>query len=78
MKMTDKEKKFLELYRALESKACKEDLIRQASAMVLAQEALKADYELAERDAPMFNGSVLEVTGNRARIARSVKEGGAA
>jgi hypothetical protein len=63
--MTDNEKKFLALYRALESKACKEDLIRQANAMVLAQEALKADYGLAERDAPLFNGNGAQNTGGR-------------
>jgi hypothetical protein len=56
MKMTDDEKKLLGLVQKLESPKCQEDLIYQAEAMVRAQEALKADYGLVGRDAPLFNG----------------------
>jgi hypothetical protein len=67
MKITDDEKKFLGLYRALETKRCRDDLVRQADAMVLAQEALKADYGLTGPDAPLFNGVAPEVPPIRAR-----------
>jgi hypothetical protein len=56
MKMTDEEKKLLGFTRKLESQKCREDLMYQAEAMVRAQEALKADYGLVGRDAPLFNG----------------------
>jgi len=57
MKMTDEEKRLLDLSRKLESQSCKEDLLHHAETMVRAQEALKADYGLVGRDAPLFNGA---------------------
>jgi hypothetical protein len=55
MKMTESEKKLLELSRKLESPRCRDDLMYQAEAMVRAQEALKEDYGLVGPDAPLFN-----------------------
>jgi hypothetical protein len=57
MKMTDDEKRLLELTRKLESAKCREDLIFQAEAMVRAQDALRQDYGLVGPDAPLFNGT---------------------
>jgi hypothetical protein len=57
MKMTDREKGLVGLFRKLESKKCRDDVIFQAEAMVRAQEALKADYGLVGPDAPLFNGA---------------------
>jgi hypothetical protein len=57
MKMTEEEKKLLELARKLESPKCREDLIFQAETMVRAQDALRADYGLMGPDAPLFNGT---------------------
>jgi hypothetical protein len=55
MKMTEREKGLLGLFRKLESEKCRDDVIYQAEAMVRAQEALKADYGLVGLDAPLFN-----------------------
>jgi hypothetical protein len=57
MKLTDEEKKLIEITRKLESQKCRNDLIFQGEAMVRAQEALKADYGLMGPDAPLFNGT---------------------
>ena len=57
MKMTDREKGLLGLFRRLESEKSQDDVIYQAEAMVRAQEALKADYGLVGPDAPLFNGT---------------------
>jgi hypothetical protein len=56
MKMTEREKGLLGLFRKLESEKCRDDVIYQAEAMVRAQEALKADYGLVGPDAPLFSG----------------------
>jgi hypothetical protein len=56
MKLTDEEKKLIEITRKLESRKCRSDLVFQGEAMVRAQEALKADYGLVGPDAPLFNG----------------------
>jgi hypothetical protein len=56
MKMTEREKGLVGLFRKLESEKCRDDVIYQAEAMVRAQEALKADYGLMGPDAPLFNG----------------------
>ena len=56
-KMNDEEKRLLELTRKMESQKCREDLLHHAETMVWAQEALKADYGLVGRDAPLFNGA---------------------
>ena len=55
--MTEQEKKLVEVFRGLESEKCKGDLVFQAETMARAQEALKADYGLVGRDAPLFNGA---------------------
>jgi hypothetical protein len=57
MKMTDKEKRLLGLFKGFESEKNRDDLIFQAETMVRAQEAMKADYGLAGLDAPLFNGA---------------------
>jgi hypothetical protein len=57
MKMTEREKGLLGLFRKLESEKCRDDVIYQAEAMVRAQEALRADYGLVGLDAPLFNGT---------------------
>jgi hypothetical protein len=56
VKLTDKEKGLLGLFRKLESDKTRDDVIFQAEAMVRAQEALKADYGLVGPDAPLFSG----------------------
>jgi hypothetical protein len=56
MKMSDEEKRLLEVSRKLESKTCRDFLIKYGEAMVQGQEALKKDYGLVGRDAPLFNG----------------------
>jgi hypothetical protein len=58
MKMTEKEKGLIGLFRSLESEKCKDDLIHQAEAMFRAQTALIEDYRLAGLDSPLFNGAV--------------------
>jgi hypothetical protein len=57
MKMTDKEKRLLGLFKDFESERNRDDLIYQAETMIRAQEALKADYGLVGPDAPLFNGA---------------------
>ncbi|MDR0663660.1 MAG: hypothetical protein LBF80_06245 [Spirochaetaceae bacterium] len=57
MKHTEEEKSLLALFREMESRAVRDDLLSQAGAMVRAQRALKADYGLAGQDAPQFNGA---------------------
>lgn len=57
MKMTDGEKKLFAAFKRLESEKSKDDLIFQAETMLRAQEALKADYGLVGKDAPLFNGA---------------------
>jgi hypothetical protein len=57
MKMTEDEKSLLGLFREMESRAIRDDLLAQAGAMVRAQRALKADYGLVGPDAPLFNGT---------------------
>ena len=56
MKMTDREKQLLGLFRGLEIEKTQDDIIYQTEAMVRAQEALRADYGLVGPDAPLFNG----------------------
>jgi hypothetical protein len=56
MKVTDYEKKLIELFRKQESPRCREALLREAQTMVFAQNALKEDYGLVGVDAPLFNG----------------------
>jgi hypothetical protein len=57
VKMTDREKGLLGLFRKLESEKTQDDVIFQAEAMVRAQEALKADYGIMGQDMPLFNGT---------------------
>ena len=57
MKMSDDAKKLASLFQKLESQTVKEDLLHHAETMVRAQEALKADYGLLGKDAPLFNGA---------------------
>jgi hypothetical protein len=57
MKMTEEEKSLLELFREMESRAVRDDLLAQAGAMVRAQRALKVDYGLAGPGSPLFNGT---------------------
>jgi hypothetical protein len=57
MKMTEEEKRLLEAARKLEARSCREMLISQAEAMCRAQEALKADYGIAETDMPVTAAS---------------------
>jgi len=59
MKMTEKEKGLIGLFKKLESDKCKNDLIFHAEAMVRAQEALKADYGLVGPDAALFNAAAV-------------------
>ena len=56
MKATEQEKGLLELFRKLESEKSKNDLLYQAETMLRAQNALKEDYGLVGKDAPLFNG----------------------
>ena len=56
MKMTDEDRRLLDVARKLESPKCRDMLIAQAEAMYRAQEALKADYGLVGPDATLFNG----------------------
>jgi phosphoribosylamine-glycine ligase len=65
MKMTDREKGLLGLFRRLESEKSRDDVIYQAEAMVRAQEALKADYGLVGPDAPLFNGIAAPAGGGK-------------
>jgi hypothetical protein len=46
MKQTEDEKNLLALFREMESRTVRDDLLAQAGAMVRAQRALKADYGL--------------------------------
>jgi len=62
MKMTEKEKGLMSLFKKLESDKCKNDLIFHAEAMVRAQEALKADYGLLGPDATLFNAAAVSYT----------------
>jgi hypothetical protein len=57
MKMTEDEKSLLGLFREMESRTIREDILAQAGAMVRAQRALKADYGIMGPDAPLFNGT---------------------
>ena len=57
MKMTEDDKRLIDIVRKLESKQCKDNLLSYGLAMVQAQEALKVDYGLVGLDAPLFNGS---------------------
>jgi hypothetical protein len=47
MQLTEDEKKLLGLVQKLESPASRKDLINRAEAMVWAQDAMRADYNLA-------------------------------
>jgi hypothetical protein len=67
MRITNEEKRLLDLTRKLESPKCREDLVYQAEAMVRAQEALKMDYGLIGADLPLFNGVKPEVAPIRTR-----------
>ena len=57
MKLTEKQKSLLAVFRQLESEKIQDDLIFQAETAFRAQEALKADYGLMGPDAPLFNGT---------------------
>jgi hypothetical protein len=57
MKLTEKQKSLLAVFKQLESEKNQEDLIFQAETMLRAQEAIKADYGLVGPDAPLFNGT---------------------
>jgi hypothetical protein len=57
MKITEREKALLALFRKIETPKNRDDLLFQAETMVRAQEALKADYGLMGPDAPLFNGT---------------------
>jgi hypothetical protein len=46
VKITDREKRLLRLFRKLENQRCQDDVIFQTESMVRAQEALKEDYGL--------------------------------
>jgi hypothetical protein len=56
MKMTEEDKRLLEVVRKLESQKCREMLLFQAQAMVQAQNALREDYGIMGPDMPLFNG----------------------
>jgi hypothetical protein len=56
MKITEEDRELLDLKRKMESKLCQDTLMTMARIMVLAQEALKADYGLMGQDMPLFNG----------------------
>lgn len=55
MKMTDEEERLVEQVRKLDRRS-RDDVMRQADAMVLAQEALREDYGLAPLDARPSGG----------------------
>lgn len=57
MKMSDKEKDLIGLFRKMETEKSKDDLIFQAETMIRAQEAMRRDYGLVGTDAPLFNGA---------------------
>jgi hypothetical protein len=56
MNLSQDEKTLLGLYRKIEGKKSRADLILQGQLIVQAQEALKADYGLLGPDATLFNG----------------------
>ena len=55
-RLTEKGKKLQELFEKIESEKNRDDLLFQAETVLRAQEALKADYGLVGKDAPLFNG----------------------
>jgi hypothetical protein len=57
MKLTEKQKNLLAVFRQIEGEKSQDDLIFQAETMYRAQEALKADYGIMGPDAPLFNGT---------------------
>jgi hypothetical protein len=56
-KMSNNEKTLLNLWKSLESKKNRDDLLFQAEMMVRAQEAFKADFGLTKPAAPEFFGT---------------------
>ncbi|MDR2734286.1 MAG: hypothetical protein LBC99_06515 [Spirochaetota bacterium] len=49
--LPEEEQSLVEFYRRLESKQCKQEILISITAMIHAQEALKADYDLADQPA---------------------------
>jgi len=79
MKNTEQEKGLIGLFRQLESDKNREDLIFTAQTMVRAQEAMRADYGLVGKDAPLFNGTAaVPGPSNPAYSMSNSRHGGAA
>ena len=57
MKMSEQEKRLIELHRKLESQKCKNDVLFAATCMLWGEEAIKAEYGLVGKDATLFNGT---------------------
>jgi len=66
--MTEREKKLIELHRKLESEKCKNDVLFAATCMLWGEEAIKAEYGLVGKDAPLFNGTDAVPVAKRAAV----------
>jgi hypothetical protein len=63
MKMTEQEKGLLGLFRQVESRKNREDVLFHVQAIVKAEDALREDYGLVGPDATLFNGTGAAVPG---------------
>jgi hypothetical protein len=57
MKMTEQEKGLVGLFRQVESRRNREDVLFHVQAILKAENALREDYGLMGPDAPLFNGT---------------------
>jgi hypothetical protein len=57
--MTEQEKGLLGLFRKVESRKNREDVLFYTQAILKAEDALREDYGLVGPDAPLFNGTGL-------------------
>jgi hypothetical protein len=57
MKQTEQEKGLLALFRRVESRKNREDVLFHVQAILKAEDALREDYGLVGPDAPLFNGA---------------------
>jgi hypothetical protein len=57
MKMTEQEKGLVGLFRQVEGRKNREDVLFYTQAILRAEDALREDYGLVGPDAPLFNGT---------------------
>jgi hypothetical protein len=57
MKMTEQEKGLVGLFRKVESRKNREDVLFYTQAILKAEDALREDYGLLGPDATLFNGT---------------------